>query len=188
MSGHSKWSTIKRQKAINDTKKGQSFTKLARFITVAVREGGPDPESNSALRKAVEDARALSMPKENIERAIQRGIGGGSDGVSLIEMVIEAYGPEGVAFYLECLTDNRNRTISEVRGLFNRFGGGLAEAGATHFIFHLDPENPSFSVPVSDKEKAQKLVVLSQSLEDLDDVQKVYSNFEIPDSILSTLQ
>lgn len=183
MSGHSKWSTIKRQKGANDTKRGQLFTKLGRSITVCARKGGPDPESNFSLRKAIEDARAESMPKENIERAIQKATGSG-EGSTLIEMVVEAYGPLGAAFYLLCLSDNRNRTISEVRGVFNRFDGSLAEAGATGYIFGADQENPTFSITVDDEVGAKKLLDLSQALEDLEDVSKVYSNFEIPDSIL----
>lgn len=183
MSGHSKWSTIKRQKGANDTKRGQLFTKLGRSITIAARKGGPDPESNSSLRKAIEDARAESMPKDNIERAVQKAIGSG-EGSVLIEMIVEAYGPSGVAFYLSCLSDNRNRTISEVRGVFNRFGGSLAEAGSTGYIFGSDPENPIFSITAENPIDAKKLLDLSQALEDLEDVSKVYSNFEIPDTIL----
>ena len=183
MSGHSKWSTIKRQKGANDTKRGQLFTKLGRSITVAARKGGPDPESNPSLRKAIEDARAESMPKDNIERATAKATGSG-EGNTLIEMIVEAYGPIGVAFYISCLSDNRNRTISEVRGVFNRFNGSLAEAGATAYIFGADPENPIFSITAGNEVEAIKLLDLSQALEDLEDVSKVYSNFEIPDSIL----
>ena len=183
MSGHSKWSTIKRQKGANDTKRGQLFTKLGRSITIAARKCGPDPESNPSLRKAIEDARAESMPKDNIERAIAKATGSG-EGNTLIEMIVEAYGPIGAAFYISCLSDNRNRTISQVRGVFNSHGGSLAEAGSTSYIFGADPENPIFSITADNPIDAEKLLNLSQALEDLDDVSKVYSNFEIPDSIL----
>src|SRR3989338_7898308 len=181
MSGHSKWSTIKRQKGANDAKRGQLFTKLGRAVTIAARKGGSDPESNPSLRKAIDDARSQSMPKDNIERAIQKATGSG-EGNSLNEVALEAYGPLGVAFYLTCLTDNRNRTVSEVRGVLNRFGGNLAEPGSTSYIFGKDPENPVFLITADEPVGAQKLMDLSQSLEDLDDVQNVYSNFEIPDS------
>lgn len=183
MSGHSKWSTIKRQKGSNDAKRGQLFTKLGRGITVAVRKGGADVETNPLLRQAVEDAKAANLPKENIEKAIQKASGGGQ-GVVLDEIVIEAYGPQGVAFLVVCLSDNRNRTIAEVRSVFTRHGGRLADAGATAYIFATSPENPSFQITVTESGEAKKLVDLSQSLEDLDDVQKVYSNFEIPDRLL----
>lgn len=181
MSGHSKWSTIKRQKGLNDAKRGQVFTKLGRAVTLAVRKGGADPGSNYFLRKAIEDARAESLPKENIERAIQKGSGSG-EGTNLSEILVEAYGPSGVAFYVVCFSDNRNRTISEVRGVFNRFGGSLAEAGSAAYIFGENPDSPSFYITVDDSSEAKKLMDLSQSLEDLDDVQKVYSNFEVPDN------
>lgn len=186
MSGHSKWSTIKRQKGTNDARRGQLFTKLARAITVAAKKGGADPESNYSLRKVIDDARSESMPKENIERAIQKASGGGEAG-SLIDLNIEAYGPSGAAFLVTCLTDNRNRTVSEIRGVFHRFGGRIASLGSTNYIFAQDLDNPAFTITVSDPYESQKLLSLSQALEDLTDVQKVYSNFEIPDNVLSDL-
>lgn len=187
MSGHSKWSTIKRQKGVNDTKRGQLFTKLARAITVAAKKGGGDPAVNHYLRKAVEEARCASMPKDNIGRAIEKASGAG-EGLLLNEIIVEAYGPMGVAFYINCLTDNRNRTISEIRGVFNKFGGNLAEAGSTSYIFAADPDNPSFIINLDDREGALKLINLHQALEDLDDVQNIYSNFEIAEDALSQLQ
>lgn len=187
MSGHSKWANIKRTKGVNDAKRAKIFTKLTRAVTVAVRKGGSDdPNANSALRKAVDDARAANMPKDNIERAILKG-GGGGEGLALEEVTVEGYGPSGVAFMLTALTDNRNRTLSEVRSVFTRWGGNIGQPGSSAYIFGADPENPSFTIPVDSKEEAEKVLSLVEALEDLDDVQKVYCNFEIPDEILSQL-
>ena len=135
MSGHSKWSTIKRKKAAEDAKRGKLFTRLAREITVAAREGGGDPDANIRLRLAIEKAKAANMPKENIERAIQRGTGGGKDATALEEVTYEGYAPHGVALLVHALTDNRNRTVAEVRRIFNRRGGTMAEAGAVLWQF-----------------------------------------------------
>ena len=119
MSGHSKWSTIKHKKGAADAKRGKLFSKLSRAIMVAAKEGGPDPGSNLALQNAIEKARSYSMPKDNIERAIAKGSGAGSEGAGFETIVYEGYGPEGVAVLVEALTDNRNRTASEVRHLFS---------------------------------------------------------------------
>jgi YebC/PmpR family DNA-binding regulatory protein len=126
MSGHSKWSQIKRQKGANDAKRGALFTKLAREIIVAARQGGGDPEANYRLRIAVEKARASSMPQENIRRAIERATGAGADGDQYEEITYEGFGPNNVAVIVSTMTDNRNRTASEVRGVFNKSGGSLA--------------------------------------------------------------
>src|ERR671926_1023514 len=123
MSGHSKWHSIKHKKAAVDSRRGQQFTKLARAITVAAKEGGGDPEANPALALAVQKARDASMPKDNIERAIAKGTGEGTDADALEAVSYEGYGPGGVAILVEALTDNRNRTGSEIRHLFNRHGG-----------------------------------------------------------------
>ena len=128
MSGHSKWSQIKRQKGVADARRGQLFTKLAREIIVAVKEGGPNQESNFQLRLAVQRAHDNNMPLENIERAIKRG-GGGDEASNLIEMTFEGYGPNRVAVLVKALTDNRNRTIQDVRRFFMRHGGSLGESG-----------------------------------------------------------
>jgi len=134
MSGHSKWAQIKRQKGVTDARRGQLFTKLGREITVAVREGGPNPEANFRLRLTIQKARDRNMPSENIERAIKRGSGElGAAGLS--EVIIEGYGPHGIAVLVEALTDNRNRTLQEVRSLFFRHGGSLGASGSVAWIF-----------------------------------------------------
>ena len=134
MSGHSKWAQIKRQKGVTDSKRGQLFTKLGKEISIAVREGGSDPQGNARLRLAVQKARDNNMPMENIERAIKRA-SGASDAAALAELTLEAYGPGGSAILLQALTDNRNRTISEVRNIFSRHGSNLGESGCVSWIF-----------------------------------------------------
>ena len=134
MSGHSKWSTIKRQKGAADAKRGQLFTKLAREISVAARAGLPDPDANFRLRLAVDRARLSNMPKENIERAIQRAAAGGA-GDNYDEVYYEGYGPGGTALMIHTMTDNRNRTVGEVRALLTRGGGTLAENGSVAWMF-----------------------------------------------------
>lgn len=134
MSGHSKWSQIKRQKGAADAKRGQLFTKLGREIAVAARKGGPDPNANFRLRLAIQRARTENMPADNIDRAIKRATGGG-EGATLEEVLYEGYGPGGVALLVETLTDNRNRTVSELRNAFTRGGGNMAEAGAVAWSF-----------------------------------------------------
>ncbi len=134
MSGHSKWSTIKRQKGAADAKRGQIFTKLAREIIVAVREGGSNPEANFRLRLVIQKARDSNMPLDNIDRAIKRG-SGQTEGASLAEMVLEGYGPSGVAILVSALSDNRNRTLQDVRTIFFRHGGNLGESGCVAWLF-----------------------------------------------------
>ena len=134
MSGHSKWATIKRQKGANDARRGQLFTKLAREISLAARDGG-DPNFNFKLRLIVDKARASNMPKENIERAIKRGSGTGDDGAVLEEVTYEGYGPHGVAILMQVVTDNRNRTVSEIRRALTRGGGNLGESGSVGWLF-----------------------------------------------------
>ena len=134
MSGHSKWSSIKHRKAATDAKRGKLFTKLARAIQVAAREGGGDPESNHTLAAAVEKARSYSMPKDNIQRAIDRGTGD-ADGGEIERTLYEGYGPAGVAVLVEALTDNRNRTSAEVRHAFDKTGGSLGEPGSVAWQF-----------------------------------------------------
>jgi YebC/PmpR family DNA-binding regulatory protein len=135
MSGHSKWSSIKHRKAAADAKRGQQFTKLARAITVAAREGGGDPDANPTLATAVQKARDASMPKDNIQRAIDRGTGAGADATAIERVVFEGYGPGGAAILVEALTDNRNRTSAEVRHAFTKHGGNLGEPGSVAWIF-----------------------------------------------------
>jgi len=134
MSGHSKWSQIKRQKGVTDAKRSQVFTKLGREITVAAKHGGPDPESSPRLRLAIDRARDANMPKDNIERAIQRATGAGSE-TQLEEILYEGYGPGGIAILVEALTDNRNRAVSDIRNVFARGGGNLGEAGSVAWQF-----------------------------------------------------
>jgi YebC/PmpR family DNA-binding regulatory protein len=135
MSGHSKWASIKHKKAATDAKRGQLFTKLARAITVAAREGGGDPDANFTLAAAIEKARGYSMPKDNIQRAIDRGTGAGGAGEEIERVVYEGYGPGGAALLVEVLTDNRNRTGSEVRHAFDKHGGSLGEPGSVAWQF-----------------------------------------------------
>jgi YebC/PmpR family DNA-binding regulatory protein len=134
MSGHSKWAQIKRQKGVADARRGQLFTKLAREIIVAVREGGSNPEGNFRLRLAIQKARDNNMPLDNIDRAIKRG-SGQAEGASLAEMVLEGYGPNGVAILVTALSDNRNRTLQEVRNIFTRHSGNLGESGCVAWLF-----------------------------------------------------
>ena len=135
MAGHSKWAQIKRKKGAADAKRGQLFTKLARAITVAARDGGGDPEGNAALANAIEKAKSLRMPKENIERAIAKGTGAGGDAAAIEAVTYEGYGPGGVAILVECLTDNRNRTAAEIRHMFSRADASLGEPGSVAWMF-----------------------------------------------------
>ena len=249
MSGHSKWSSIKHKKGAADAKRGKLFSKLSRAIIVAAKEGGPDPAGNLALQNAIEKARSYSMPKDNIERAIAKGAGEGADGASFETVVYEGYGPEGVAVLVEALTDNRNRTASDVRHAFTKHGGSLgatgnvawqferqgivlvrsegadedglllaaADAGAddvsldgsTYQVFSA-PELlsavreaveeagfsvesaalsmvPKATVAISDEATAKQVIRLVEGLEDSDDVQDVYANFDIPEEILEAV-
>jgi YebC/PmpR family DNA-binding regulatory protein len=135
MAGHSKWAGIKHKKAIVDARRGKLFTKLARAITVAAKEGGGDVDGNPALALAVQKAKDASMPKDNIERAIAKGTGGGVDADALEQLTYEGYGPGGVALLVEATTDNRNRTASEVRHLFSKHGGSIGEPGSVGYLF-----------------------------------------------------
>jgi YebC/PmpR family DNA-binding regulatory protein len=135
VSGHSKWSTIKHKKGAADAKRGQLFTKLSKAIIVAAKDGGPDPANNLSLQNAIEKARSYSMPKDNIERAIARGAGTDADAASFETVIYEGYGPEGVAVLVEALTDNRNRTASDVRHTFAKHGGNLGTTGAVAWLF-----------------------------------------------------
>jgi len=244
MSGHSKWSTIKRKKGANDARRGKIFTKLIREISTAARIGGEDIDANPRLRLVVEKAKAANMPKDNIERAIQKGVGGG-DGEDYTECVYEGYGPAGVAVLVEALTDNRNRTVGDLRHAFSKHGGNLGETGCVSYLFEkrgvvrvardgvdgdalmeaaleagaddvqegeegwavitapsglqdvadalreagFEPESaevttePSTTVEVTGDD-ARAVLSLAEALEDLDDVQSVYANFDIPDEEL----
>jgi YebC/PmpR family DNA-binding regulatory protein len=158
MSGHSKWSTIKRKKQANDAKRGNLFTRLAREIAIAAREGGGDSDSNFALRLAVEKARAANMPKENIERAIKRGTGEDKDGAAFEQIAYEGFAPHGVALIIEVVTDNRNRAVAEVRHALTRSGGNMAEAGSVAWQFK---RQAYFAIPAkgADSDKVFELAV-----------------------------
>jgi YebC/PmpR family DNA-binding regulatory protein len=135
MSGHSKWATTHRKKELIDAKRGKIFTKLAKLVTIAARDGkSGDPAMNPSLRMAIETARAASMPKDNIDRAIKRGLGEGG-GSQIEEVIYEAYAPFGIAMLIECLTDNKNRTLGEIKALLNKAGGTLATAGSVSYLF-----------------------------------------------------
>ena len=249
MSGHSKWSTIKHKKGAADAKRGQLFSKLSRAIIVAAKEGGADPSANLALQNAIEKARSYSMPKDNIERAIAKGGGADAEAASFETVVYEGYGPEGVAVLVEALTDNRNRTASEVRHAFTKHGGNLGTTGAVAWQFERrgivlvqaagvdedelflavadagaddveqdgsvfqiasTPEQlqavrqavegagftvesaelsmvPKVTVEIGDEPTAKKVVRLVEGLEDNDDVQDVYANFDIPEAVLEAV-
>jgi YebC/PmpR family DNA-binding regulatory protein len=135
VSGHSKWATIKRKKGAEDAKRGKIFTRLARDITIAAREGGGDESANPKLKLAIAKARAANMPKENIERAIKRGTGELEGGAAMEELIYEGYGVNGIAFIVECLTDNKNRTLAEIKNVFNKNGGSLATSGSVTWQF-----------------------------------------------------
>lgn len=246
MSGHSKWATIKRQKGANDAKRGQLFTKLSKGITIAVRQGGgsPDPDSNFRLRLAIEAARAANMPKDNIERAISRASGKQAD--TLEEAVYEGFGPGGFSVVVEAFTDNKLRTVSEVKNVFNKNGGSMGAQGSVMYQFekngvitvakdgksiddifliaadngvddiedagdevflYTKPEEvakvkdalsqndlktktfelifrPVVINAISDKSSAEKAISFIDKIESLDDVQKVYANFDIPDELI----
>lgn len=145
MSGHSHWATIRRKKGAADAKRGQVFTRLAREIVIAAREGGGDPASNMRLQYAVDKARSQNMPKDNIERAIKRGTGESKEGNAFEEVMYEGYAPHGIALLISCVTDNRNRAVAEVRHILNRMAGSMAEAGAVAWQF---TRKSYFSFPV----------------------------------------
>jgi YebC/PmpR family DNA-binding regulatory protein len=249
VSGHSKWSSIKHKKGAADAKRGKLFSKLSRAIIVAAREGGPDPSGNLALQNAVEKARSYSMPKDNIERAIARGSGTDADSQAFETVTYEGYGPNGVAIYVEALTDNRNRTAADVRHALTKHDGSLGGAGSVAWLFErkgvvlvpadgvdedelmltaaeggaedigLDgssyevtaaPEDlsavreaieaaglpveaaqltmvPKTTVEVEDESAAKKILRLMDALEESDDVQDVYSNFDIPERVFETV-
>ncbi|HDG96766.1 MAG: YebC/PmpR family DNA-binding transcriptional regulator [Deltaproteobacteria bacterium] len=173
MSGHSKWSSIKHKKGIADARRGKIFTKLIREITVAARLGGSDPSGNPRLRAAIAAAKAENMPKENIERAIKKGTGE-LEGAAYEEASYEGYGPGGVAVLVDCLTDNRNRTVAEVKHLFERHGGSLGEPGCVAWLF----EKKGLIVVEKDKVNEEKL--LDVALEaGAEDVREGDSEFEV---------
>ena len=166
MSGHSKWSSIKHQKGVTDARRGQLFTKLTREITIAARQGGPDPEMNVRLRLAIQKAKANNMPQDNTERAIKRGGGGEGGQDALEEVVFEGYGPGGTAILLEAMTDNRNRTVSEIRNTFTRGGGNLGESGCVAWNFESKGVI-TLEVP-DDREEELTLMTIDAGAEDIE--------------------
>ena len=248
MSGHSKWSTIKRKKEATDAKRGQIFTKFAKEIAIAAREG-PDPEINFKLRLVIDKAKAANMPKDNIERAVRRGAGLDKDVAALEEVIYEGYGPHGVALLIEVVTDNRNRAVADIRRWFNRLGGSLGETGCVAWQFEpkgyftlepndLDPDRvfdiavesgaddvtfgedlieifaepsdfqlvrealelrglklesaemtkiPKTTITLDEKQSLQNMNLIS-TLEELDDVQQVYSNLDISDELMAKFE
>jgi YebC/PmpR family DNA-binding regulatory protein len=183
MSGHSKWSTIKRKKGANDARKGKLFSKIVKEIQVSVKEGGSDADSNPRLRLAVQNAKGVNMPKENIDRAIKKA---SSEGASLQEVTYEGYGPSGIAMYIECLTDNNLRTVSNIRSVFNKRGGNLGTNGSLSYLFDrkgvftvpkgdFDPEEFELEIidaGVEECELEDDIYIITTSLEDFGNVQK----------------
>lgn len=192
MSGHSKWATTKRKKWAVDAKRSSLFTKLANGITIAARNGG-DPSMNFALRLAVERAKVASMPKENIERAIKRGMGE-LGGAAIEEIIYEGYGPGGVAISIQCLTDNRQRTVANIRRIFNKYGGSLAEAGSVAYLFEKKGQiviSQSASKMASESTENLEELIIESGAEnyDLEDGQYlVYTQFSDLQKLLEYFQ
>lgn len=177
MSLHSKWANIKRKKALLDSKRADNWNKILRLLVVAAKKGGGDINSNPSLRLAVDKAKEARMPKENIEKAIKRGTGE-IEGQSFEEAVYEGYGPDGGAILIECLTDNKNRTVAEIRTILSKNGGSLGTVGSAAYIFGDDYHNPIFKVKLSTKENEELLEKILEALDENDDVQEVYTNYE----------
>ena len=184
MSGHSKWSTIKHKKGAADAKRGKLFSKLSRAIMVAAKEGGADPDSNLALQNAIEKARSYSMPKDNIERAIAKGAGEGTDGASFETVVYEGYGPEGVAVIVEALTDNRNRTAADVRAAFTKAGGNLGASGSVAFQFERKGEIAIDRAGAPDEEE-MFLLVADAGGEDMESGEDSYVVYTAPMDVMA---
>ena len=181
MSGHSKWSTIKHGKAVSDARRGKLFTKLAREIIVAAKQGGGDSDSNFRLRMAIQRAKDNNMPAGNIERAIKRGTGDASDGAQMLEAVYEGYGPGGTAIMLETMTDNRNRTVSDIRSTLTKAGGNLAESGAVAWQF----EKRGVVVVQSDEEQVDDLALaaIDAGADDFETVDSTLHLYSAPGSL-----
>ncbi|MCD6149283.1 YebC/PmpR family DNA-binding transcriptional regulator [bacterium] len=176
MSGHSKWSTIKHKKAATDARRANVFTKLGRLISVAAKRGG-NPNANLKLKLAIDQARAVNMPKDNIERAIKRGTGELKDQANIEEIIYEAFGPGGIMMVIKTLTDNKNRTVSEIKTILGKFSGKLGGIGSVMWNFEISESGykPKNIMKV-DKVESQKFASLREALEEQDDVQKVFDN------------
>jgi len=179
MSGHSKWSKVKHQKAITDARKGKIFSKMAKMIAVAARKGG-DPNMNPTLRIAIEQARSVNMPNDNIERAIKKGTGANKES-QLKEITYEAYGPNGTPLIIEAVTDNKNRTLSEIKHILSNLGGKLAESGSVKYLFDKKEEDwiPKYSTEVTDEKLKEQLEKLFEALDEHEDVKEIYSNINL---------
>lgn len=179
MSGHSHSKTIKHRKDAVDAKRGKIFSKISRLIIIAVKEKGGDLETNPKLKLAVEKAKAANMPKDNIERAIKRGIGQ-LGGAQMEEFIYEAYGPAGAAIIIEGITDNKNRTLADIKHILSRFSGKLAEVGSVKYLFDKKGETwqPKYPLEV-DLQNREQLKKLFAALDENEDVQEIYSNFKI---------
>jgi len=177
MSGHSHWAGIKHRKGINDAKRGKVFTKHAKMITIMARDGGGNPDINFQLRLAIDRARFENMPKENIERAIKKGTGEIKDGNSIEEIIYEAFGPSGIMLIIKTLTDNKNRTVSEIKAILGKFSGKLGGIGSVMWNFDLSSSGyqPKNIIPLDDhlKEQYEKLL---EALDDQADVQEIFDN------------
>ncbi|HEY7891036.1 MAG TPA: YebC/PmpR family DNA-binding transcriptional regulator [Solirubrobacteraceae bacterium] len=176
MSGHSKWASIKHKKAIVDSRRGAQFTKLARAVTVAARDGGGDPDGNPALALAIAKAKAASMPKDNIERAIAKGTGEGAEAAAIEAVLYEGYGPGGVALLIEALTDNRNRSSADVRHAFSKHGGNLGEPGSVAYLFS---KKGTIEIDPARYSEDDLLVAIEAGAEDVsteDDVMEVFTD------------
>jgi YebC/PmpR family DNA-binding regulatory protein len=175
MAGHNKWSKIKRQKAAEDAKRSRIFSKLSKKISVAAREGGGDPEMNPTLSMLIDKAKDSNMPKDNIEKAIKKGTGKLKGSKPPESAVYEGYGPFGVAIVIKTVTDNKNRTVAEIRNILEKGGGSLGTLGSASYVFDNEM-NPTFEVPLDDSQY-EKLEDLIGELDDHDDVVDVYANF-----------
>ncbi|HEY2006659.1 MAG TPA: YebC/PmpR family DNA-binding transcriptional regulator [Solirubrobacteraceae bacterium] len=182
MSGHSKWASIKHKKAIVDQRRGQHFTKLARAVTVAAREGGGDPNGNPSLALAIQKARDASMPKDNIERAIAKGTGEGVDADQLETVLYEGYGPGGVALLIEAVTDNRNRTGADVRHAFSKHGGNLGEPGSVSYLFD---KQGVIVVDASRYDEDDLIVAIDAGAEDIVRDEDVYEIITSPGDLVA---
>jgi YebC/PmpR family DNA-binding regulatory protein len=186
MAGHSKWSKVKRFKGAIDAKRGQVFSKLSKEISIAAKSGGGDPTGNPRLRSAILAARAASMPNDNIERAIKRGTGEGSDGQHFEEIIYEGYAPGGVALIVEAATDNKNRTAAEVRSIFTKNDGNLAASGSVSYMFHRKGQ---IVVPRSSIEEDKLLeLVLETGAEELTNNEDVYVVITAPDQLYAVAE
>jgi len=178
MSGHSHSKTIKHRKDAVDAKRGKIFSKMSRLISVAAKDKGGDPETNPKLKLAIEKARGTNMPKDNIEKAIKRGTGQ-LEGVKMEEFVYEAYGPAGTALIIEGITDNKNRTLAEIKHILSRFSGKLANSGSVKYLFDKKDDDWLAKYPLEIDEKTKRQVgKLLETLDEDEDVQKIYSNLK----------